>query len=381
MWTSNLSHHRSQPIVLSLCILTILLGGTFETAAGVETKPSPARKSKHPYCGLYCLYSVMRLAGHKIEFQDLVKPEYIGSRKGTSVAELKKAAEDNGLYAESLSRMSASVLEHSEYPIILHVKPGFEAEGYTHFELFLSTENGKARLFDPPQSPQLVSFSELLPRWDGTGLVVSGKPINVGHLLAPARRRLLVYCAAGIVIIILCHWAERRWFPKTQRAPRTQLVGFSMLQGTSLGLATLLAAFIYNFADAGGLLTHPEAASSIQQAHIGNFIPKIKTSRVKQLLNSDAVFIDARHARDFKIDHLDSAINIPVDANDATLRRTTTGMAKNANIVVYCQSAGCKFAEKIAVRLINEGFSDVSIFKGGWHEWEEKNKEKKENAI
>jgi len=357
------------------------LNGTFEAAAGVEAKPSPARKSKHPYCGLYCLYSVMRLAGHEIEFQYLVKPEYIGSRKGSSVAELKKAAEDNGLYAESLSRMSASVLKHSEYPVILHVKPGFEAKEYTHFELFLGAENGKARLLDPPQSSHLVSFSELLPRWDGTGLVVSAKPIDMGHLLAPARWRLLVYCATGIVIIILCHWAERRWFPKTQRAPRTRLVGVSVLQGTSLGLATLLAAFIYNFADAGGLLTHPEAASSIQQAHIGNFIPKIKTSRVKQLLNSDAVFIDARHARDFKINHLDDAINIPVDANDAVLRRTTTRMTKNVHIVVYCQSSGCKFAEKIATRLINEGFSDVSIFKGGWREWAAKNKEKKENAI
>ncbi len=381
MWTSKLSQHCSQITVLSLCVLVILIGGAVETAAGVEAKSSPARKTKHPHCGLYCLYSAMRLGGKEIEFRDLVKPEYIGSRKGSSIAELKKAAEDNGLYAESLSRMSASVLKHSEYPIILHVKPGLEEKGYTHFELFLGSENGKAMLFDPPRSPQLVPFSELLPRWDGTGLVVSGKPIDLGHLLAPARWRLLVYCATGMVIIILCHWAKRRWFSKTLRAARVQLVGFSVLQGASLGLVMLLAAFIYNFADAGGLLAYPEAASSIQQAHMASFIPKVKTSRVGQLLNSDAVFIDARRARDFKANHLDGAINIPVDANDAELLQATAGMAKGTHIVVYCQSAGCKFAEKIAIRLINEGFFDVSVFKGGWHEWEAKNKEKKENAI
>jgi len=159
------------------------------------------------------------------------------------------------------------------------------------------------------------------------------------------------------------------------------LIGFSVLQGTLLGIATLLAAFIYNFAGVGGLLTHPEAASSIQQAQIGSFIPKIKTSRVRELLKSDTIFIDARHTRDFRINHLDGAINIPVDANDAVLRRTTTRMSKKAHIVVYCQSSGCKFAEKIAARLINEGFSDVSIYKAGWREWVAKNKEKKGNAI
>ena len=49
---------------------------------------------------------------------------------------------------------------------------------------------------------------------------------------------------------------------------------------------------------------------------------------------------------------------------------------KDASIIVYCQSAGCSYAEKIAVKLIADGFENVRLFRGGWQEWqaEEENK-------
>ena len=46
---------------------------------------------------------------------------------------------------------------------------------------------------------------------------------------------------------------------------------------------------------------------------------------------------------------------------------------------MYCQSAGCKYAEIVAIKLIDDGFSNISIFKGGWVEWAAKNG-KKEDA-
>ena len=56
MWTSKSDHHRWQPIGLSVCVLTILLGGTFETAAGSEQNAHSAGKSKHqPHCGRNCM--------------------------------------------------------------------------------------------------------------------------------------------------------------------------------------------------------------------------------------------------------------------------------------------------------------------------------------
>jgi rhodanese-related sulfurtransferase len=70
---------------------------------------------------------------------------------------------------------------------------------------------------------------------------------------------------------------------------------------------------------------------------------------------------------------LKGAISVPVDANDVERRKATARMSKDARIVLYCQSAGCKFAETVAVKLVDDGFSNTSIFRGGWAEWVAKN--------
>lgn len=66
-----------------------------------KTDMSPANrcKSSGSYCGIYCLYAVIKLSDINIDPVELLKPEYIGSPRGSSLAELKKAAEDNGMHA------------------------------------------------------------------------------------------------------------------------------------------------------------------------------------------------------------------------------------------------------------------------------------------
>jgi rhodanese-related sulfurtransferase len=125
---------------------------------------------------------------------------------------------------------------------------------------------------------------------------------------------------------------------------------------------------IYHFVNDEGFMAHPNATASIQQAHIGNFIPKVRKKELAELLNTDAVLIDARFACDFEEEHLEGAINIPVDANDRQYREVLANIDKSARIVVYCQSGGCGFAERVAVKLMSDGFSNVSMFKGDGHE-------------
>lgn len=51
------------------------------------------------YCGLYALYTVLRIEGRPVNFRDLLRPEYIGSVDGSSSDELRRAATDFGLSA------------------------------------------------------------------------------------------------------------------------------------------------------------------------------------------------------------------------------------------------------------------------------------------
>lgn len=64
---------------------------------------------------------------------------------------------------------------------------------------------------------------------------------------------------------------------------------------------------------------------------------------------------------------MEGAINVPVNAGDDERSKAMVDIAKDARIVVYCQTSGCRFAEKVAIKLISDGFSNVSLFKGNWN--------------
>ncbi|HUS72966.1 MAG TPA: cysteine peptidase family C39 domain-containing protein [Sedimentisphaerales bacterium] len=306
-------------LLIIFCVIIVLTANN--SFAEDDNKQEPAkttsvkRRRRHPHCGLYCLYTTMKLAGKEIDFRDLVKPEYLGSRKGSSLAQLKKAADDNGLYAESVTRLGFHDLLKSHYPVILHVKSALGNDNYDHFELFLGSQNGKAELLDPPERPRLAAFSELGPRWDGSGLIVSAEPINLGAVFAPARKRLVLYVAAGITVILMLHWIKQRWVYLIGPA-KSRLFGLSVVQAVGLGFIALIGGMLYHFATDAGLLSNSTATAAIQEAHLGNFVPKVSMRKLERWLKNDTVVVDARLAEDYEKGHINGAISIPVNATE-----------------------------------------------------------------
>ena len=45
------------------------------------------------------------------------------------------------------------------------------------------------------------------------------------------------------------------------------------------------------------------------------------------------------------------------------------GVEKSRPLLIYCQSAECDFAKRVAGRLYLAGRSDISILQGGWVGW------------
>ncbi len=361
-----------------ICATAILANSSLasEKNENKETKSNSSitvlKSSSGPYCGLYCLYTIVRLANRKINFVELFEKEYVSSHKGSSMAQLEKVAEKYGLYSLPASKLTSVELSRVEYPIVLHVKSRMENQQYDHYELFLGTKDSKAILFDPPNPVRLVPFSELAPRWDGNGLIVSAEPIDFASVIAPARRRFIVYSMVVIAIILALHWTKRL-VPKKLLDSRIKLMGLSIAQAGAFAVAALIIGMLYHFTNDEGLLANASATDAIQQAHAGNFIPKITERKVHKLLGNHTVFIDARLARDYKSGHLKGAISVPVNSSDEERQKATADIDKDAHVVLYCQSAGCKYAEIVAFKLIEDGYSDVSIFKGGWVEWAAKN--------
>ncbi len=327
-----------------------------------------------PHCGLYCLYSLLKLSGRETDYRSLVKPEYFGSREGSSLADLDRAATDHGLHSYIAARLTTRTLRACPCPALLHVRPAGEGREYNHYELFLGTVDGKAELFNPPEKPRLATFEELAARWDGAALFVSDQPVDIGPVLAVDRHRLLLYGMGGVVMLLALHAGRRRWLTSVGKMSRRWSIGLTLGQAVVLGIVALLCGTLYHVLNSEALLANAMATASLQKAYLGTFIPRIGHSEVRRVLGTDIVVIDARLARDYQAAHLDGAISLPVDANEALWKRTAETIPKGKPIMVYCQSDRCKFAERVSVRLTKDGFSGISIYRGGWSDWTAKKK-------
>jgi rhodanese-related sulfurtransferase len=345
------------------------VGAAPAEASAQKSSIAAVKRKQAPHCGLYCLYLVMRTQGHHPDFGDLIRPEYLDTSNGSTLTALKLAAEDAGLHAEILRKASTRVLRAYASPIILHVKGNELSRDYDHYVLFLAAQGQQAQVYDPPGPVKLVSFDELVSRWDGKGLVVSSESIQLAGLFHRERMRLLWIASAGVVLLFLVS-GVRRHIPWPEALSSVfGRAGLSGVQAGALAAVSLLIGLVCHSVSEAGFLTYPDGVVSTQRAHASDFIPRIDLKTAKRLQEEGAIFIDARLKRDFDGGHVEGAINIPVDTNDAVRRQAIQGVSPGDSLVVYCQSINCSFADIVAGKLRLDGFSTVAILPGGWMEW------------
>jgi rhodanese-related sulfurtransferase len=95
----------------------------------------------------------------------------------------------------------------------------------------------------------------------------------------------------------------------------------------------------------------------------------ISFERARALFTSDsALFIDARHAFEYRLGHIRGSVNVALAEFDRD-RARLNGIAKDRLLIVYCDGADCNSSMELAIRLMGMGFSNVQIFFGGWQEW------------
>jgi len=84
----------------------------------------------------------------------------------------------------------------------------------------------------------------------------------------------------------------------------------------------------------------------------------------------DVIFIDARSTEDYAYGHISRAINIPFDYLDARLEASIDSLDRRNGYVVYCGGDECETSLFLGRYMTGLGFPNVSIFFGGWREWE-----------
>lgn len=335
--------------------------------------------SDAPYCGIYCLYAVMRLEGIPVRFSGFVDPKYLGSEKGSSVSELRIAAIDRDLYVEAFSGLSIRTLEETRYPVILHVKSRISDQAYDHYVLFINSNNGIATVLDPPNNLRKIPLRELDKLWNGIGIVISKKPIDTSNVTS--RHLPLMIILLSIVAIGLLYIQHRaKMYFVGDRHSFSAIRHFfcsnslSSLAGTCCIIVAIMmqVGILIQLISSNGLLANPKDVQAVVASNATSFMKKLTANEVDTLLTKNVnstLVIDARLVSDYNRGHIPGAINVPITSTNKDLRDLTSQIPHRRKIVIYCQSSACDFDEKIAKRLYEMNFSNINIFRGGWVEW------------
>lgn len=321
-----------------------------------------------PYCGVNSLYVSLAALGINTEPKDYICKEYIGSYRGSTAAELIKAANAFGANAESFSHLTHRELKRAETPMILHMRADHQSN-FTHWVAFLGYDGQKMRVVDPPRPLQVLTPAELLANWDGTAIAISRNKGNYGFL---ADARLDLAIAAGV--LLFGTYAAWQFFgicfpgfacPRCI-APQKSLA----LQASTLVVFSLILSLFYHASAEIGFFRNPSALAEVVRRHYSIDIPEVSLAEMIDEIETGATLIlDARRLSDFNNGPLPGAVSMAVDSTLPERQKVLTGIPKGRRIIVYCQSASCSYADTIAQFLHFNGYRNVAVYTGGFREW------------
>ncbi len=89
----------------------------------------------------------------------------------------------------------------------------------------------------------------------------------------------------------------------------------------------------------------------------------------------EALFVDAREPEDFECATISGSVNIPFDHLpdenlEAYIDSALGGVPRDFSIITYCSGEECDLSLHLARNLQALGYTNVSIFYGGFREWE-----------
>lgn len=82
-----------------------------------------------------------------------------------------------------------------------------------------------------------------------------------------------------------------------------------------------------------------------------------------------ALFVDARSPEEFRAGHIPGALLLPVDDFEETVASRRSLIPLETLLITYCAGEGCDSSREVAALLVEEGYSQVKVFFGGWEDW------------
>ena len=86
-----------------------------------------------------------------------------------------------------------------------------------------------------------------------------------------------------------------------------------------------------------------------------------------RIAQADVTIVEALPRSYWQDGHLPTAVNLPHDAEDATILATLPD--RRRPVIVYCANAACPSSGILARRLDQLGYVDVAAYEGGKQDW------------
>jgi rhodanese-related sulfurtransferase len=95
---------------------------------------------------------------------------------------------------------------------------------------------------------------------------------------------------------------------------------------------------------------------------------EVSLAVIGEKFHDDVLWIDARPAEQFAVNHLPGALNVSEQQfDDQLVQHLDTLQTNTKPVVVYCSGQKCEASRKVMERLKEMGFvKEAFIFKGGW---------------
>lgn len=110
------------------------------------------------------------------------------------------------------------------------------------------------------------------------------------------------------------------------------------------------------------IFDNPEAVAGVREIPLEEAIERFR--------NGSALFVDARSPDDYRLGHIDGAINIPDQHFDDFIGPFMAATAPDTVLITYCEGKACTLSQNLAEKLILAGFDKVYHLRDGWGEWE-----------
>lgn len=321
-------------------------------------------RSPNSYCGLHCVYAILKDHGISIEFNTLLNERYLEKAGHSSADNLCEALREFGLRAQYHKNVAVDRLLLLNEHVILHVRSPGAGQRYRHWILFLGVDGNRIKVYDPPRDIGYYAVDELLTIWDGAAVVVSNKetfsqnPKLTMMWVSPISVTCLLFAFAFLHLGKFTH-ANTFW-----RVSAACLLGL-----------------LFHTVTPWGFIHGDNGIAALQALHFRKDMKFISYESLKPMLSDPHVaIVDARPESAYNFEHIPGAINIPIGSGGIALNTYSSQIlsGNHTRAVVYCQSESCPWAEAVGRQLAARGAGEVFVYSGGLNDWRSKTDHGKE---